>query len=84
LILKTDQKLKNLLNRKEKVMFEDKELETIEDLCDRKIDDILNKEGSESDAYYIRDLQTLFTLKNAADQKIQQKKSKNSTQKKGD
>jgi len=47
-------------------MFTNKELETTIDIANRKIDDILNKEGG-SDADYIRDLQTLVTLKNAAE-----------------
>ena len=50
-------------------MFADKELEAIKDYCDRKINDILNKEGG-SDADYIRNLQTLVTLEDAANQKI--------------
>ena len=37
------------------------------DIANRKIADILNKEGG-SDADYIRDLQTLVTLKNAAEE----------------
>ena len=51
-------------------MFADKELEGTIDYCERKIDDILNKEGG-SDADYIRNLQTLVTLKDAANKKIQ-------------
>ena len=47
-------------------MFTNKELETTIDIANRKIADILNKEGG-SDADYIRDLQTLVTLKNAAE-----------------
>ena len=43
-------------------MFTNKKLETT---INRKIADILNKEGG-SDADYIRSLQTLFTLKDAA------------------
>ena len=46
-------------------MFTGKELEGAADYCDRKIDDLLNKEGG-SDVDYIRKLQTLFTLKDAA------------------
>ena len=56
-------------------MFTDKELEGTVDYCERKIDDILNKEGG-SDADYIRNLQTLVTLKEAANQKIQRIKDR--------
>jgi hypothetical protein len=49
-------------------MFDDKELDATEKYCDRKIDDILNKDGG-SDIDYIRSLQTLITLKNAAIQR---------------
>ena len=51
-------------------MFTEKELETTVDYCDRKIDDLLNKKDG-SDLVYIRDLQMLTTLKDAANQKIQ-------------
>jgi len=47
-----------------------KELEAMVDLCTRKIENTLNKEGG-SDLDYIRNLQTLVTLKEAANQKIQ-------------
>ena len=49
-------------------MFTNKELETTIDIANRKIADILNKEGG-SDADYIRDLQALVTLKDAAERK---------------
>ncbi len=52
-------------------MFADKELKTIVDVADRKMDDVLN-DGKGSDSDYIRNLQTLITLKSAATQKIQQ------------
>ena len=51
-------------------MFTDKELETTVDYCERKIDDLLHKEGG-SDLDYIHNLQTFITLKDAANQKIQ-------------
>jgi hypothetical protein len=47
------------------IMFTDKELEVTEDFCERKIDDVLNRKSG-SDAGYIRDLQTLVVLKDAA------------------
>jgi len=50
-------------------MFTDKELEATKDYCDRKMDEILNKEGG-SDIDYIRNLQTLVTLKDAVNKKI--------------
>ena len=50
-------------------MFYDKELEVTKDYCERKIEDVLNKAGG-SDIDYIRNLQTLITLKDSADQKI--------------
>jgi len=56
-------------------MFTDKELETIKDVSERKIDGILNKDGG-SDVDYIRNLQTLMTLKEAANQKIQRIKDR--------
>ena len=51
-------------------MFTDNELDATVEYCDRKIDDVLDKEGG-SDIDYIRDLQTLVTLKDTANQKIQ-------------
>ena len=54
-------------------MFTDKELETIMDVADRKIDDTLNSEGG-SDADYIRNLQTLIVLKDAANQRLKSSK----------
>ena len=50
-------------------MFTDKELEATKKFAGRKIKDIINKEGG-SDLDYIRDLQTLITLKGAAEKKI--------------
>ena len=53
-------------------MFTDKELEAVKDISGRKIDEILNKEEG-SDFDYIRNLQTLVKLKDAAEQKLQKK-----------
>jgi len=50
-------------------MFSEKELKGTVDTIDRKMDDALNSEKG-SDADYIRNLQTLVTLKSAANQKI--------------
>ena len=47
-------------------MFADKELEATKNLAGRKIKDIINKEGG-SDLDYIRNLQTLITLKETAE-----------------
>jgi hypothetical protein len=63
------------VSRKGETMFTDKELEATVDYCDRKIDDLLNNEGG-SDLDYIRNLQTLITLKDAANQKIQRIKDR--------
>lgn len=57
------------------MFFTDKELEGTEDYCERKIDDILNEKGG-SDFDYIRNLQTLVSLKNTANQKIQRIKDR--------
>ena len=46
-------------------MFTDKELETTLDVIKRKKNDVLNKEEG-SDLNYLRDLQTLIKLENAA------------------
>uniref|UniRef100_A0A6M3K044 Uncharacterized protein n=1 Tax=viral metagenome TaxID=1070528 RepID=A0A6M3K044_9ZZZZ len=54
-------------------MFSKKELQTTKTLIDRKKGDILNsKKGSDGD--YIRDLQSLITLENAVDKKLEQTK----------
>ena len=50
-------------------MFTDKELKGTEDFCECKIEDVLNGEGG-SDTDYIRNLQTLITLKDAANQRV--------------
>ena len=50
-------------------MHTDKELEAIKTFSDRKIKDIINKEGG-TDLDYIRNLQTLVKLKDAAEKKI--------------
>jgi len=57
-------------------MFTYKELEETKDYCERKIDDVLNKEGG-PDADYMLNLQTLITLKDVANQKIQPGRKKN-------
>ena len=51
-------------------MFTDKELESTKDLCGRKIKDILDDTEKPFTAESLRDLQTLFTLKDAAEKKI--------------
>ena len=56
-------------------MFTDNELKTIDDVAERKMNDILNK-GEGSDLDYIRNLQTLVTLKDAANQEIQRIKDR--------
>jgi len=49
-------------------MITDKELEATKVFCERKFNDILySKEGTDTD--YIRNLQTLITLKNAVGKK---------------
>uniref|UniRef100_A0A6M3LYT5 Uncharacterized protein n=1 Tax=viral metagenome TaxID=1070528 RepID=A0A6M3LYT5_9ZZZZ len=54
-------------------MFSKKELQTTKTFIDRKKGDILNsKKGSDGD--YIRDLQSLITLENAVDKKLEQTK----------
>jgi len=55
-----------MLTLKEKIMFTEKELEITQDFCEQKIEDILNADRG-SDSEYIRNLQTLITLKSAAD-----------------
>ena len=56
-------------------MFTKKELEATKDYCERKINDLLNKDGG-SDLDYVRNLQTLVTLKDAANQEIQRIKDR--------
>jgi len=46
-------------------MITDKELNEVGNLCERKIKSILNREGG-TDLDYIRNLQTLITLKEGA------------------
>ena len=54
---------------KERIIFADKELKGTVNFIDKKMDDVLHsKDGSDAD--YIRNLQTLTSLKNAAEEKI--------------
>ncbi len=50
-------------------MFTDKELKMTRDYADRKVKEVLKRKDG-SDADYIRDLQTLIKLKNAAGEEL--------------
>ena len=51
-------------------MFSDKELQGTKDHIERKMDDVLNDDRG-SDLDYIKNIQTLITLGNACDTKLQ-------------
>ena len=52
-------------------MFIKKELEATKDICEQKIDGILEDTESEFTADTLRDLQTLLKLKDAATKKLE-------------